>query len=288
MSLRISRPKSRSDDLAAIPSVDWWVTSRCTLTCDFCYGPRPTVDPVRLRDAICDAIRTSPTPVVTFCGGEPLLVKKIFDYARIQRVAGKSTVLNTNGELLVRRFGRRHDVPFDVVGISIDGPDASTHRLMRGAEADFDATYGAARWLAEQPFAGKRKIATVISAVNRDRIDDLAWMVRDLAPDVWRLYQYSPWGPQNYGQARHRISDAAFAEIAARAAEMAAPVRVRASSASSTGGCFIVDPSGRILQTLGDGYEAVGNCLDEPVEDIWRRLPQQSVITSNKRWLQTI
>ena len=36
---------------AEIPSVDWWITSRCNLACDFCYGPVPAKDPVELGQA---------------------------------------------------------------------------------------------------------------------------------------------------------------------------------------------------------------------------------------------
>jgi len=64
-----------------IPSVDWWTTSRCNLACDFCYGPVPGKDPVERRYDILQAIAASSARVVTFCGGEPLLVKKVDEWA---------------------------------------------------------------------------------------------------------------------------------------------------------------------------------------------------------------
>jgi MoaA/NifB/PqqE/SkfB family radical SAM enzyme len=269
-----------------IPSVDWWVTSRCNLHCDFCYGPTPSVDPVQLRDRIATAISLSPGRAVTFCGGEPLLVRKLADYARRQQMAGKATILNTNGELLRRRFDSPERLPFDVVGISIDGPNARVHRQMRGADADFDETLAAARWIADHGQEVKRKIGTVLSAVNVNHVEELAGLVRALAPDVWRIYQYSPWGPQNRGQARHQITESDFNQAVRRAAAAAFPVAVNASTSATTGGCLIVDPYGSILRTEGDGYVAIGNCLDEPVEHIWRRSPQQSMVRTNKLWLQ--
>ena len=104
------------------PAVDWWITSHCNLACDFCYGPTPGLDPVDKRDDIVRSLKDSSVPVVTFCGGEPLIVRKVDEYAGVLRSAGKRTVLNTNGALLARRldqgFNLRH---FDVVGLSIDG-----------------------------------------------------------------------------------------------------------------------------------------------------------------------
>jgi MoaA/NifB/PqqE/SkfB family radical SAM enzyme len=271
-----------------IPSIDWWVTSRCNLSCDFCYGPKPAADPIHLRDLIAARISSSPTRVVTLCGGEPLLVRKISEYAERQRAAGKLVVLNTNGELLRRRFDSTSSLPFDIVGISIDGADADMHGRMRGVNADFAETLAAARWLRDCRHEVKRKIATVVSRVNAGHIEELALLVRDLAPDVWRLYQYSPWGPQNHGQNRYGITEKEFADAVGRASAVAAPVDVRGSTMAATGGCLIVDPSGQVLRQEGDGYMAIGNCLDELMADVWRRAPQQAMIRTNKLWLRSI
>ena len=81
-----------------IPSVDWWLTSHCNLACDFCYGPVPGKDPVDRREAILGALAASSARVVTFCGGEPLLVRRIDQYADTLAQRGKATVLNTNGQ----------------------------------------------------------------------------------------------------------------------------------------------------------------------------------------------
>lgn len=89
---------------AEIPSVDWWMTSHCNLACDFCYGPAPGKDPVERRAGILEALAASSARVVTFCGGEPLLVRKIDQYAATLARCGKSTVLNTNGQLLRTRL----------------------------------------------------------------------------------------------------------------------------------------------------------------------------------------
>ena len=45
-----------------IPSVDWWITSRCNLACDFCYGPVPSRDPVERREVILAALRNCSAP----------------------------------------------------------------------------------------------------------------------------------------------------------------------------------------------------------------------------------
>jgi MoaA/NifB/PqqE/SkfB family radical SAM enzyme len=268
--------------------VDWWITSRCNLACDFCYGPVQRAEPTELRDDILRSLKDSSVPVVTFCGGEPLMVRKVDEYAGVLRSSGTRTVLNTNGALLARRLAQglslRH---FDVVGVSIDGSTAETHRAMRGPKASLDEALEAVRQVVREPTI-RLKIGTVVSMVNRDDLPNLARLVRELRADVWRLYQYSQRGEQNTGQERHRISEADFHRLANQATALADPVPVARSSEAQTAGCLIVDPAGTVLRPTVDGYEECGNCLNEPLDDIWTRIPERSMISANKRWLSVL
>jgi MoaA/NifB/PqqE/SkfB family radical SAM enzyme len=271
-----------------IPSVDWWMTSHCNLACDFCYGPVPGRDPVEHRPRILQALAASSAQVVTFCGGEPLLVRKIDKYAATLVQRGKYTVLNTNGELLRKRLdqGFRLD-SFSTVGVSIEGSTPEIHRVMRGKEADLDEVIEAARLVSEEPGV-RLKLATVVSRVNQDDLPSLAKVVRDLAPSVWRLYQYSSRGDQNFGQQRHWIPDNKFRRLAKEAKDIAKPVETAPSSEAETAGCLIVDPAGNVLQPTGVGYNRLGNCLEEPLDHIWERISEQLPIINNKRWLQIL
>jgi MoaA/NifB/PqqE/SkfB family radical SAM enzyme len=271
-----------------IPSVDWWTTSHCNLTCDFCYGPVPGPDPVERRPDILEALAASSARVVTFCGGEPLLLRRIGEYAAVLRRRGKSAVLNTNGELLRRRLDQGLRLAdFALVGISVEGSTAGVHREMRGAKADLDEVMAAVRLVAAEPGVSL-KLATVVSAVNRDDLPALARQVRELRPDVWRLYQYSSRGAQNTGRDRHSLADDEFRRLAAELADLAAPVHTAPAAAVESEGCLIVDPSGDVLQPSGAGYARRGNCLTEPLDHIWAQLPARSAILSNKRWLSVL
>jgi MoaA/NifB/PqqE/SkfB family radical SAM enzyme len=278
-----------ADPKTEIPSVDWWTTSHCNLACDFCYGPKPGKDPVERRDDILEALAASSARAVTFCGGEPLLLRKIGEYAATLRQRGKSTVLNTNGELLRRRLGQGLRLAdFAVVGISVEGSTPEVHRAMRGDKADLGEVMAAARLVASVPDVSL-KLATVISRVNWANLPDLARTVRnDLAPDVWRLYQYSSRGDQNTGQRRHSLPDDEFRRLAEEAATLADPVPTAPSAETETEGCLIVDPAGNVLQPVGAGYVRWGNCLQEPLDRIWAEIPGRSAIINNKRWLSVL
>ncbi|HEY2578879.1 MAG TPA: radical SAM protein [Streptosporangiaceae bacterium] len=269
-----------------IPSIDWWITSRCQLACDFCYGPVPGRDPVGLRDEIVTALEKSSASVVTFCGGEPLLVRDVGKYARRLVNSGKRTVLNTNGLLLRRRADQGLDLAFSAVGLSIDGSTEAVHRGMRGAKADLGEVVHAAELVTSAP-GMSLKLATVVSAVNRHDLPALATLVRGLNPHIWRLYQYSSRGEHNSGQQRHALPEAQFHSLAEMAARLAAPVPTAPSAEDLSAGCLIVDPAGNILQPDGSGYVSRGNCLDEPIDDIWARMTVDTII-ENKRWLSVL
>ena len=274
--------------MVEIPSVDWWTTSRCNLACDFCYGPVPGKDPVELRYDILQAIAASSARAVTFCGGEPLLLKRVGEWAAALRRLGKRTVLNTNGELLRRRLDQGFELgSFALVGISLEGSTREVHRAMRGEKADFDEVIAAARLVAAEPGISL-KLGTVVSGVNREDLPALARTVRDLAPDVWRLYQYSGRGDQNTGQRRHWLPDGEFERLAQEVAALAAPVPTAPSTEAETEGCLIVDPAGNVLQPGRDSYFRLGNCLTQPLDDIWAEMATRAAIIKNKRWLSVL
>ena len=281
-----------------IPSVDWWITSQCNLTCDFCYGPEPSADPVGLRPRILEALENSSARVVTFCGGEPLLVDEISEYAATLKQHGKAAVLNTNGQLLGKHVSPALPGPkirladFAMVGISIDGSTPDIHHTMRRGrhgrgKPDLNKVLEAARLVASEPGV-RLKIATVVSSVNKEDLPDLAETVRALAPDIWRLYQYSSRGSYNLGQQRHRLADAEFQRLVQQAADLVAPVPAAPSTEAETEGCLIVDPSGNVRQPTAAGYAQLGNCLKEPLDRIWAELPARSTIINNKRWLSVL
>jgi MoaA/NifB/PqqE/SkfB family radical SAM enzyme len=248
----------------------------------------PAKDPVERRYDILQAIAASSARAVTFCGGEPLLVKRVDEYADILRQCGKSTVLNTNGELLRRRLDQGFKLGnFDLVGISIEGSTPDVHRAMRGEKADLDELIEAVRLVTKEPGVSL-KLGTVVSAVNRADLPALARTVRDLAPDVWRLYQYSGRGDQNTGQQRHWLAGDEFRRLVEEATALAAPVPTAPSNEAETEGCLIIDPDGNVLQPGGTSYFRLGNCLAEPLNHIWAKMSAQATIIRNKRWLSVL
>ena len=58
--------------------------------------------------------------------------------------------------------------------------------------------------------------------------------------------------------------------------ELAAPVPTAPSTEAQTEGCLIVDPAGNVLQPFGAEYVRHGICLEEPLNEIWAKIPARS------------
>lgn len=285
---------SFEDDPDIIESVDWWITSLCNLACDFCYGPEPGRDPAHLREQIALVLAASPAKTITFCGGEPLILgKEVFEYARLFKAAGKRVVLNTNGELLESAIERfllpGEELPFEVVGVSIEGHTQDTHGEMRQGRnnkpASLAATYAGV--LAVKEYETTLKVASVVSGVSVKWLPQLVQFVRhEVDPDVMRLYHYNPNGPVNHGQDRHYLSLDDF-ETAVRTAEQYAWRMPTFASNNESQACLIVDPNGGISVSTKTGYKLLGDCLAEPIGEIWTRQPDslRANVRRNKRWI---
>lgn len=119
-----------------------WLTTRCNLSCAYCYlgnDHRPLTMPERTAMAALDLAAASGKPFhVQLAGGEPTLEPQLID-AIGRKVRGEdmpaSIALQTNGTKLTRPLAemlRRWDIR---VGVSIDGP-YQQHEKLRGRYID--------------------------------------------------------------------------------------------------------------------------------------------------------
>ncbi|GAA0366302.1 radical SAM protein [Streptomyces blastmyceticus] len=128
--------------LSAGPEVIVWDTTyACPLRCSHCYsesGRRPTRQlhpPDMLR--VTDALISLGPRVVALSGGEPLVVRGIFEVAERLRRAGVKTSVNTSGWVMSRSVAERLAEAFDEVIVSLDGATAEVHDRIRGRAGSF-------------------------------------------------------------------------------------------------------------------------------------------------------
>ena len=118
----------------------WAVTEACNLKCAHCSMNRPLPDELSHEQRLAVAQRLAASSVwgVSLIGGEPLLVKGLFDYARIIKKSGKKRLfLGTSGERLDRHLDEIFDVGLDYLTVSFEGHTADAHDAFRGRDGLF-------------------------------------------------------------------------------------------------------------------------------------------------------
>jgi MoaA/NifB/PqqE/SkfB family radical SAM enzyme len=183
--------------------------SRCNLNCSYCYIPFGGEE-VRY-DVVARVIEAAAAlgfRVITLGGGDPFLYKFIGDVIHRCASVGLAVHVDTNTLGHFRRLIRTVAEKITLLGISIDGPNATAHDTMRDKKGNFE-TVLSNFYLAKQ--LGLRvKINTVVTKRNVVSLNDMVKFVRELHPFAWSVYQYWPLVQDERNQALHNIENHIF------------------------------------------------------------------------------
>lgn len=292
-------------DIPARPTtVNWDITYACPLRCTHCYsesGRRPSrqldhADQLRVADALV-ALKPSG---VAFAGGEPLLIRGVFEVAeRISR-AGIPVILYTGG------WSLRPDMVEDImrvfpqINVSVDGATAEVHDRIRGRAGSFHRAMEALTLLDEAvgqrlargeqaPHVG---IDCVLVRSNFHQMDDFCTALAPRFPRL-RFLWFGAAVPSGLasrtGFADHELlSDAQLRHLVSRERRLRLRSLAPASVAVSTNDNLALQMHPELiaqgtyhpmLQVEPDGevrampiYEGtVGNILTDSVDVLWKR-----------------
>ena len=284
--------------------VIWDVTYACPLRCFHCYsesGRRPARQlslPEMFR--VADELASLRPYLITFAGGEPLLVGGIVEVAeRISR-AGVQVGLYTSGWLLDPALAEELGRVFDHITVSIDGATARTHDRIRGRVGSFERAMRAAALLDE---TARRQRADgspgfrfgLDCVVTRSNIHEMADFCTTVAPRFGQLDAVTfgaavPSGLASRPElAEHellsdeQLTEFGDARLEARLRQLVPPsvqVTVTDNLELRMDPDYVAaHPDFRPLQVEPDGqvrampiYEGtVGSLLDEPAAVLWQR-----------------
>lgn len=261
-------------------NVDWFITNNCDQAkfCRFCYAPWRVFPPdVSVEQAlqICGRLIEVGVRTVTLCGGEPFHYPGLLAVVRKLAVGGIQVVLYTS------TTSDRHDlkqlVPhLNFISLPIDAVTPSVVEQMRGAN-QFARVSAVLRELRALPARPNIKIGTVVTKQN---IGDLRVIYEFLCAqeiiDVWRLYQFSPYGIGKRHQDLFEISEEAFR---AAAAEMKKghihgfSISER-SREENIGYCMIMDSGGSFYR-YEEKYIPLGITIFDRIEEVAEQYNQK-------------
>ena len=122
---------------------------------------------------------------VSFTSGEPLLHPHFLNYSELLRQMGFKLGVITNGTLFTDSIiNRMHTIGFEIVGISIDGPEA-IHDTLRQKPGIFQNAIKAIEKLKEKKM--RVSVSTCINSLTINYLEPLKNILVDLNIDEWQL-----------------------------------------------------------------------------------------------------
>ncbi|MGW6012487.1 radical SAM protein [Streptomyces sp. NPDC055210] len=283
----------------------WDTTYACPLRCVHCYsesGRRPTRQ-LRQKEEVLrvtDTFIALKPRVVSLAGGEPLLIKGIFDVARKLTDAGISTCIYTSGWVFDTSMPDKLAEVFNQVTVSIDGATAETHDQIRGRAGSFERALEALRLLdqeaARRAEGGLRPLNFTVEYVvvrsNFDQVEEFARTISDRYPRLSSI-TFNAAAPSGLGSSVEfgktellhddQMAKLVSEEFRARLQEVARKT-TRVFTTDNLSLIMPPDPlaegnDAQVMQVEPDGevrwmpvYEgSVGNLLNEDPHVIWER-----------------
>ena len=231
----------------ALIAANFHMLKPCDSRCRFCFATfRDVRGRLGVEDAerVIDALHDSGIVKLTFVGGEPTLHPHLGRLVRHAKVRGMVTCVVTNGFRLDPLLDEAADA-LDWVGFSVDSGDELTQAELGRGHGDHVARSVAHADRCRE-LGIRVKLNTVVTRRTVD--EDLAALVRRMAPERWKVFQVLPVAGQNDGSVEDLlITDAQFRAFVDRHAHLAGEglAPVVEDNDAMRGSYVMVDPLGR-------------------------------------------
>ncbi len=220
-------PQPSAIDFAQTPFVAIWETTRaCDLACRHCRAeaiPERSADELTTEQgfALLTELAEMGTPICVLSGGDPAKRPDLCDLVLHGTKTGmRMATIPAATPLLTRDLIRDlKDAGLAQMALSLDGPTAEIHDTFRGVPGAFELTLQAARWAHE--LGMPLQINTTFSAFNRQAIDAMSELVRNLRVVFWEVFFLVPMGR---GRELDQMNADQFEELFARLAAVARSV----------------------------------------------------------------
>ena len=130
----------RSSEIKKTRRLLWEVTTRCNLSCGFCFrtpGQPGDITPEECERVIPFLNRIGIEDVI-ISGGEPFLLPWIMEIAHLLKSQGFSVDICTNGTKLTAETVAATGEVFSEVSVSLDSHDAKIHDALRGVPGSWE------------------------------------------------------------------------------------------------------------------------------------------------------
>jgi hopanoid biosynthesis associated radical SAM protein HpnH len=159
-------------------------THRCNLTCVGCGRIREYKETLDREMTVLECLRAAyecGAPIVSICGGEPLLYPRILELVEELRVARRFVYLCTNGLLLRESLGKFRSRRDFIINVHLDGL-AATHEQLCGRAGVFNEVLAGIREAKARGFMLCTN-TTIYKGTHLDEVERLFGLLQSVGVD---------------------------------------------------------------------------------------------------------
>ena len=253
--------------------IDFQVTKMCNINCEFCCGADKSKKDSTLEEIkiVIDKFGKAGVDRIVLTGGEPLIRKDIDEIINYIYNKGINVYLSTNGYFLNEHIDVISKC-VDCIGLPLDGYTTELSEEMTRKDSQLDVTLNSLKLIKEKNKNIITKVGTVVSKINYDTLDrlgELLYKDKIFAPDVWRLYQFTPLGEGKKVKNKFYITDEEFDEVVKKIKNRFPEKNIGSlSNAESNDTYIFIAPNMEIVGLSDDDYISLGNALDMSYTEI--------------------
>lgn len=166
---------------AQVATIDFHVTSECSQSCPYCWGPRDFEHPVDTATAlrIVARVRAAGARRIVFTGGDPLQRADIGALLRHAREIGLEVALSTTGDKLSQAFLAENARCIDLISLPLDGPTEEINARTK-EEGHIETILRALAWLRGYPEIDV-KLCTPVTRHNLEHVPAIVELAEEYA-----------------------------------------------------------------------------------------------------------
>jgi len=255
----------------------WECWSECNLPCSFCYRTRGVPLDTEKAKKLLQALATAGISQVVFAGGDPSIRPDIVDLISHARGLNLRVEVQTNAHYTSAAFLEALE-QVDMVGLSLDGPDALTHDTFRGTRGNFDRVISLMRFLNEKGVL--LVIRTLVGKSNLESIPRIAPLLADLPSVVrWSLLEFTPIGEGLVNRVAYDVTASLFESVVSKVSHtFPRPVSLDIFRSDAKVGAYaLITPSGDLYgttdQPIGTYFPIVGSFTKDHLATLADKLP---------------
>ena len=260
-----------------ILKVHWECWSRCNLPCGFCYRTRGSTLSTADARLLIRAVSTAGAETIVFAGGDPSIRPDIGLLVAFARTLNLKIEIQTNAHSVSSKFLNILKES-QLVGLSVDGPDAAVHDTFRDKPGNFDRVIQVLHLLhqARTPVI----VRTVVTNLNHQRLWEIGQLLEPMKNIVrWSLLEFSAVGDGYVNRHKYEIGKDLFEKVIA---EVQARFRGTAHldvyrSEAKVGTYALITPSGHVYgtgnPTINGVFQVSGSIVRDHLSTIANSLP---------------